>query len=172
MLPKTKPESEYHPPPIRPARSPLHPLQSIAVPHLAVKCETVSSTCTAIWFYTSIIITHSVPPTVWLVELQRIHRGWWRSLVNEWKGSDKRIFSSCFCTIGSSCYHPLVDVNERFGGFKRLLHSITSKPHALTPPSVSLKFTCPVWEESRKAEMFSCPLSRSHRLSPKNWQFW
>ncbi len=64
MPPRTKPESEYHPPPIRPARSPLRPLQSVSVPRLAVKCETVSSTCTAIWFYSAIIITHSVPPTV------------------------------------------------------------------------------------------------------------
>lgn len=57
-----------------------------------------------------------------------------KRLVNEWKDLDKRIFCNCLRTIGSSCYDPLVDVNERFGGFKGLWHSIMSKPHALKLP--------------------------------------
>lgn len=88
-----------------------------------------------------------------------------KPLLNERKDLDKRIWLSCLCTIGSSCYHSQVDVSERFDGFKGLRHSITSKPYALNPPpftihQIRLSFTCVLFEkEAEKKRWFSCPLS-------------
>lgn len=51
-------------------------------------------------------------------------------------------------------------VNERFGGLKGVWHSVTFKPRAIKPLSVSVIFNTCVWENLR-----SCLLLR--RVSEK-----